>query len=301
MCDQETNQESVLYPDTPILKDVLIIFFLSSILLVVFGSLLQELHLLTGLVISELAFIVAPSLLYTVRYKYNLSQTFHISPITFKIVWLTVVTTAAAFVLIGVVATLQEMVFPRSQDYQEIWEQVLRQFHQIPFILTFILVSILPGICEELFFRGFLLRGFRRKYSDWFSIVVVGILFGVFHLDPYRFFPVTLLGILFGYIVVKTGSIFTGMIAHITNNTIAISISYVILTLQEYDIPPPEDISLLHKIISLIFLIVIVAIALTVFIAGLRALPQISESKEQGIRFETQETNFKNRKPQNEE
>jgi len=303
MGDEETYQgTTTYYNDTPALKDIIIIYLLSSFLLVVFGSLLQELHLPIGLIISELVFVVAPSLLYTIRYKYNVSRTFHISPITFKTVWLTVVITAAAFVLVGSVARLQEMVRPLSQDYQEFWEQVLRQFRQIPFIFTFALMSVLPGICEELFFRGFLLRGFRKKYSDWFSIVLVGILFGIFHVDPYRFLPVTLLGILFGYIVVKTGSIFPGMIAHITNNTIAISISYVFLTFQEHNIPfspqTPEDVPILHVIISLIPMI---AIALTIFIAGLQALPRTPESEKQGMEFEEQEARFENQETENEE
>jgi sodium transport system permease protein len=278
MNDEEINQDITVHPDAPVLKDIIIIYLLSGLLLIVFGPLLQELHLLIGLVITELAFIVAPPLLYTIRYKYHLSQTFQIAPIPFKTVWLTVVTTAAAFVLIGVVAMFQEQIFPRPQNYQELWEQVLKQFHQIPLILTFALVAMLPGICEELFFRGFLLHGIRKKLADRDSILLVGILFGVFHLDPYRFCPVTLLGILFGYMVTKTGSIFTGMIAHITNNTIAILISYAAQTFQKRNLPlalsSPEEIPLFQIILALIPLI---GIALTIFVVGLRALPRTLE------------------------
>lgn len=277
MHDEEAYQDTPQYYDTPSLGDILIIYLLSSFLLVVFGSLLQELHLFSGLIISELLFVVAPPLLYALWYHYNISHIFHIAPIRFKTVWITVVTTAAAFVLVGVVAMLQQLVVPQSQDYQQLWEQVLKRFHQVPFLITFILVAILPGVCEELFFRGFLLRGLRAKCSDWFSIILAGILFGVFHIDPYRLVPVTLLGILFGYMVVKTGSIFTGMIAHSTNNGIIILLSYVASTAGE-DLPfspsSPEEVPLLQIIPSLVPLI---AIALLVFIAGLRALPRASK------------------------
>jgi membrane protease YdiL (CAAX protease family) len=279
MGEEETNQQAARHPPTPSLTDLIIIYLLSSFLLVVFGSLLQELHLLIGLIISELVFVVAPPLLYTIRYSYNISQTFYLVPIRFKTAFITVVTIAAAFVLVGTIAMLQELVLPRPQNYQELWEQVLAKFHQVPLIATLFLVAILPGICEELFFRGFLLHGIRKKYSDRVSIVLVGILFGIFHVDPYRFLPVTLLGILFGYMVVKTGSIFTGMIAHATNNTIAILIAFAAYTFQENKIPlsppSPEEIPFLQMSIALIPLIMI---ALIIFFVGLRALPRTSDA-----------------------
>jgi len=287
MPDEELNPNIPLPSETPGLKDILIIYLLAGLLLVVFGPLLQELHLLLGLIITELGFLVSPPLLYAIRHKYNLSRTFQLAPIPFKTVWLTVVTTAAAFVLIGVVATFQEQILPRPQAYQELWEQAFKQFQQVPFLLTFSVVALLPGICEELFFRGFLLRGIRKKLANRESVILVGILFGTFHLDPYRFLPVTLLGIMFGYLVVKTGSILPGMIAHMTNNTLAILISYAAPAFQEHKPPlapsSPGDIPLVQVIFALIPLI---GIALTIFIAGLRAIPHAPESEDRGAGFE---------------
>lgn len=259
--------------ERPPARDVLVVYVLASFLLIVLGSLLQELHLLTGLVISELAFVAAPPLLYTVRYRYSLSRTFALAPIRARTVWLTIVTTGAAFVLVGVIAALQELVLPRSEDYQVVWQQILQQFHELPLAATLLLVAVLPGVCEELLFRGFLLQGLRRRWSPWGAIVVVGVLFGAFHVDPYRFVPVSLLGMLFGYLVLKTGSILTGMVAHATNNSIAILISYAILTAQEQQkLPPQTTAESLLTVASLLQMLPMIAIALIVFIIGLRAL-----------------------------
>ncbi len=301
MCDDETNQDIAIHRKTPVLKDAIIIYLLSSFLLIIFGSWLQNLHLLIGLIITELAFVVAPSLFYTMFRNYDAFRTFHISPIRFKTVLITIVTTASAFLLIGVIMLFQQMVFPFSQDYQDLWEQVLEKFYQIPLIVTFFIVSVLPGICEELLFRGFLLRGLRKRCSNSCAIVLVGLLFGLIHVDPYKLLSTTLLGILFGYMVVKTGSIFTGIIAHITNNTIPLLLFYAARTFREENLPlsppSPEEIPLFQTIIALIPLIVI---ALIVFIAGLRALPRASESEvqetwfeEQGPEVEEQETGDK--------
>ena len=261
--------------DTPGFRSVILVYFLSIVLLIFLGTLFQSQHLLSGLIISELAFVVAPATIYTLRNRYNLSQTFSLVAIQPKTIVLAILISIAAFVLVGIIAALQEMVFPRSMDYLEIWEKVLQEFHRVPLTITLLIVAALPGICEELLFRGFLLTGKRKKYSDTFSIILVGFLFGAFHLDPYRFFPVSLLGILFGYMVVKTGSIFTGMIAHSTNNAIAMLISYFVFhTSPTNDLlpasPQSEELFTPQNVISLF---PIATLAIIVLIVSLRVLP----------------------------
>lgn len=276
MCNEETQPDSVVQPPaTPAFRDIIIIYLFSSVLLVVFGSFFQSLHLLSGLVISEVAFVVAPALIYTLRNHYNLSRTFHITPIHVKTVLIVMTTTMAAFVLVGIIAMFQETIFPRSKDYQEIWEMVLNQFHQLPLALTLLLVAILPGVCEEFLFRGFLLHGMRKKFSDVNAIILVGLLFGAFHIDPYRFLPVSLLGILFGYMVIKTGSILTSIVAHSTNNAIAVFLSYGAKMVEERGIPitppSPEE---TYPLQAFAAFIPIAVIALIVFLVGLRVLPR---------------------------
>jgi membrane protease YdiL (CAAX protease family) len=278
MIDSEGLQQAHLLPTptTPTLKETLGMYILSSLLLVTLGSLVQHLDLLSGLVISELAFVSAPVLMFTAAKRYDLKRTFSLTPIRVKTGLLAMLVTSSAFILVGTIAALQETIFPRSQDYQEIWDAILSQFHQIPLVLTLLLISILPGVCEELLFRGFLLQGLRKKLSNTSAIVIVGILFGVFHLDPYRFLPVTLLGILFGYMVVRTGSLLTGMVAHSTNNAIAMLISYAVLKAQSQGLPIPDpstSADQLHTPTALLSLLPVIGIALLVFILGLRALP----------------------------
>ncbi|GAK61331.1 abortive infection protein [Candidatus Vecturithrix granuli] len=265
-------------PTTPTLKETLWMYVFSSILLVTLGSLVQHLHLLSGLVISELGFVIAPVLLFTCSRQYHVKRTFYLTAIRVKTALLAMLVSSAAFILVGIIAALQEMIFPRSQDYQEIWDAILTQFHQIPLAATLLLISLLPGVCEELLFRGFLLHGLRKKLSNASAIIIVGILFGAFHLDPYRFLPVTLLGVLFGYMVVRTGSILTGMVAHSTNNAIAMLISYAVFRVQSQGISipdPPTSAEQLYAPEALLALLPIIGIALLVFVLGLRALPHL--------------------------
>lgn len=273
-------------PTTPTLKETIGVYVLSSILLVTLGSLVQYLDLLSGLLISELAFVAAPALMFTSARRYLLRRTFYLTSIRWKTGLLAMVVTSAAFVLVGAVAAVQEMILPRSQDYQEIWDAIVTQFHQIPLAATLLLISLLPGVCEELLFRGFLLHGLRKKLSNASAILIAGILFGAFHLDPYRFLPVTLLGILFGYMVVRTGSILTGMVAHSTNNAIAMLISYAVFQAKMQGMPIPEPSTSADQVYTpgtLFALLLVIGIALLVFLLGLRALPHPQPVSEEPI------------------
>ena len=261
---------------TPSFTETIQFYLLSIGLLIFFGSFLQQRNLLIGLFVSEILFIVAPSVSYTFQRRYSLSHTYSLSAITFKTAVLAGMTATAAFVLVGVIAALQEMIVPRSSDYLDAWEHVLAEFHQVPLIVSLFIVAVLPGVCEELLFRGFLLQGVRQKYSDISAIIFVGVLFGVFHLDPYRFLPVSLLGVLFGYMVVRTGSLFTGMIAHTINNSISILISYGAYHAQHGEVfsgVQTEELTWQAIVSSLVML----AIALPVFVLSLRALPRAAD------------------------
>ena len=56
------------------------------------------------------------------------------------------------------------------------------------------------------------------------AIIITGLLFGLFHFDVQNFLGPAFLGILFAYMVYKTNSIYTTMIAHAINNMIALTL-----------------------------------------------------------------------------
>ena len=88
---------------------------------------------------------------------------------------------------------------------------------------VFLAIALLPGICEELLFRGFLIR-FFEKFSVRWAVVISAILFAAFHLDPFNFISVLLLGLLLGYLAVRSGSIYSSMFSHLINNGMAFAL-----------------------------------------------------------------------------
>lgn len=87
-------------------------------------------------------------------------------------------------------------------------------------------IALIPAICEELLFRGFLLSSVK-KWKPWIAVTVTGVLFGAAHLSVYRFLPIALLGILLAYIDLKTDSLFLGMLFHFFNNLISVVTLYL--------------------------------------------------------------------------
>lgn len=92
--------------------------------------------------------------------------------------------------------------------------------------ITLVVVAVLPAICEELFFRGFLIFSLKGSMKTTAVIVISGILFGIVHLDFIRLLPTTILGMAFGYAVLKSGSILVPLLMHLLNNGTAVLVHF---------------------------------------------------------------------------
>lgn len=102
----------------------------------------------------------------------------------------------------------------------------------IQYGLFIILISILPGVFEEILFRGFFL-GVFEKYGYRFSIFYTAFLFGIFHFNPYNLMGPMILGIYLGYVRSITGSTVNSMIAHGFNNFMAVSLGFLMSMKQD--------------------------------------------------------------------
>ncbi|XP_045824614.1 uncharacterized protein LOC123917046 [Trifolium pratense] len=87
--------------------------------------------------------------------------------------------------------------------------------------LDYIVVAFLPGISEELLFRGAILP---LLGMDWKSIGVAAFIFGVLHLGNGRKYSfviwATFVGLAYGYATVLSSSIAVPMASHAVNNLI---------------------------------------------------------------------------------
>lgn len=93
-------------------------------------------------------------------------------------------------------------------------------------LLGMLIVSLSPAICEEAVHRGFILHTFKNVKHEWITVLVMGIIFGVFHLDPVRFLPTAVLGATLSFIMVKTGNMVLPALFHAVNNMVPLLLSF---------------------------------------------------------------------------
>jgi sodium transport system permease protein len=106
-------------------------------------------------------------------------------------------------------------------------QTMLNQFHAVPLPLILMTMAVVPAICEELCFRGFVFGALRTRLSGTWAIVCSALLFGIFHevLFPGRLLASMFLGLALGYVRYRSGSVLPGMLLHAAHNGLLLTVS----------------------------------------------------------------------------
>lgn len=104
------------------------------------------------------------------------------------------------------------------------------------FPLTFFAVAILAPVAEEIFFRGFLYGGLRRRIGVIGAMIASTIFFTALHFSIDVFIPLFFLGLFLAWLYEKTGSLYPGIILHASNNAVAL---IALLILQSMGVKLP--------------------------------------------------------------
>jgi sodium transport system permease protein len=130
-----------------------------------------------------------------------------------------------AMVLHPTANLLQELVqhlYPVGKDMAPMLMEVQRLLSGANVWLLLLLIAVVPAICEELAFRGFILSGFRHLGHKRRAIIISALLFGLTHGILQQSLIASLVGVVIGYIAVQSGSIVPCMVFHFCHNALAI-------------------------------------------------------------------------------
>lgn len=202
------------------------LFYLAlAIIFINIGGIVQGWDQIKGLLFTEYIIILLPSLLFILVQKLPAKKFLKLNKISFKQILLVMIITI--------------FTYPLAVFVQGIFLTILDNFtHFIPneipsptdyqgFIYGLFVMGITPGICEEIMFRG-VIQSTYDKLGYKKSIIITSLLFAMFHFTLVNFIGPLILGIVFGIMVHKTNSLYTSIIGHALNNSIALSILYVI-------------------------------------------------------------------------
>ncbi len=96
------------------------------------------------------------------------------------------------------------------------------------FLFAFFIIAVLPGIGEELVFRGLLQPQLQRATGNaHIAIWISAVLFSTIHMQFFGFVPRVLLGALFGYLYLWSGNLLIPMFAHFMNNGFSVLMLYL--------------------------------------------------------------------------
>lgn len=123
------------------------------------------------------------------------------------------------YILILLVLSTTEYFFP---SINEVGDAIISIGTNTTPGVSLVIMAVLPAVCEELLHRGLILYSFKHIKKPAVITICMGVIFGLFHLDPYRFLSTALLGGTFAYFTLKTDSVFLPMLFHFITNTVSV-------------------------------------------------------------------------------
>ena len=102
---------------------------------------------------------------------------------------------------------------------------VLMQFDSIisstPIWAVLLVLALIPAICEELVFRGFIFAGLERNGGHVRAILLTAVIFGLSHGVLQQTITASVMGVLLGWLAYRTGGIACTVVFHAMHNSIS--------------------------------------------------------------------------------
>ena len=210
-----------------------------------------SMQLLAAVVISQYLFMLLPTwLLVRSWHTSNIKAYVRLTSVRFGEILLSIIATLAIIPTGTFIsnALVQWLGIPK-----EFFEMTLALFtakSNSEFIFLVFAIAITPAICEEIFFRGYVQRTFERTIQ-WKSVLLVGVIFGLFHMQPLGLITLSMLGILFGYFYYRSKSIYPSIAAHFINNFLVILILFKSPAIGETNLATASQIPITWVLVTL--------------------------------------------------
>jgi uncharacterized protein len=95
-------------------------------------------------------------------------------------------------------------------------------------LLVIIAISVVPAICEEVMFRGYIQRSFGFKFKPHIAAIITAVFFALYHFNPYGLIPLAIIGFYLGFAAYTSQSLVIPIIIHFLNNFFAVMLYFII-------------------------------------------------------------------------
>ncbi len=198
-------------PNTLSLRDANLLYFITMLLVITLGSLVQTWNLSLGLIATEFVLILAPALLWLRARKVPLRVGLRLRRLPVLTAGLCLALGFATFlfsaVIEGVMAQLTGMAsVPMSQG--ALPSGTLKS------ILFFIALGISAPLCEEVLFRGAIQGAYEARHWPRTAMLMTGLMFAFYHFRLSGLPALLPVALILCFAVWRTGSLFAGMLIH---------------------------------------------------------------------------------------
>ncbi len=131
----------------------------------------------------------------------------------------------ATLVPLGFSEWLAFRLFEEPSDHLEWLTGLIVGPRGLSAVLMYVAFTLLPGTCEELFFRGYVQQRLQRRAPPLLAIGLPAAVFALLHMDGMHVVTVFPLGLWFGFVAWGTGSVWPAIACHVFNNAFAIAMT----------------------------------------------------------------------------
>lgn len=142
-----------------------------------------------------------------------------------------------AFFAIDALSQINQFIVPDTPYFENLkiqeksvtdaLEKLLSEMTLRALSANMIVMVLVPALGEELFFRGVLLKLFKRNFSLFGAVLLSAFCFAVAHQQPMSFLPLLAMGVLLALTKEWTGSLWAPIALHCINNGFALVSSYL--------------------------------------------------------------------------
>lgn len=180
--------------------------------------------------ITQLAFVATPPLFMAMLLNTLPTDGLYLRWPTFRE---TIFAALLALLLLAPMAGLTQAVaswFPQLLDGDHPLIAILRAIvaspdtEMPPIFRYFIAFALVPAVCEEVAFRGFLLQGLHHGFRPRNAVLLSSFFFALFHMNVFLFVPTFVFGVVLGLLTVRSRSLLPAIAFHLLHNTILIAL-----------------------------------------------------------------------------
>lgn len=195
------------------------LYLISLALIVTAGSVLQNWSIAWGLLLTELFLILLPALMAVRRSKLNGRAVLKLRWPGARWMWLGLVIGSGLWPVSLALDSLSALMFGYTPP---------SPFGALPtdplsIAALFAAMALAAPLCEEIFFRGYLLSAYESKGAR-LSLWAVALLFAFFHLRLQGLLALLPLALALTFLAQKSGSLWPGVAAHFAVNALSVGL-----------------------------------------------------------------------------